>query len=64
MERFVILTVEAHGIRGTFAGTSPPVQDRAEAFWWAWPQALREIAPFGGDGNAAVLFFSAEPAGA
>lgn len=60
--QFVILTVEAHGVKGTFAGTSPPGLSREEAFVWAWPEALREISPFGGDG-AAVLYFSAEPAG-
>lgn len=62
MKLFVVLTVESGGIKGTFAGTSPQVQGRQEAFRWAWPLALNEIAPFGRDG-ASVLFFSAEPAG-
>jgi hypothetical protein len=62
MELFVVLTVESGGIKGTFAGTSPPVQSREEAFQWAWPLALNEIDPFGQDG-AAVMFFSATPEG-
>jgi hypothetical protein len=60
---FVILTVEAHGVKGTFTGTAPAASTREAAYEWALPQALREIFPFGRDGSAAVLFFSAEPAG-
>jgi hypothetical protein len=61
MELFVVLTVAGNGHTGTFAGTSPPVRSRQEAFQWAWPLALQEVSPLGFD-SATVVFFSAEPA--
>lgn len=58
--QFVILTVEGHGVKGTFAGTCPPGLGIDEVFSWAWPLALREISPFGDD-CAAVVYFDAKP---
>jgi hypothetical protein len=60
MGRFVILTIEGHGVKGAFAGTCPPGFDEQDAFRWAMPLARQQISPFGQD-DVAVLYFKADP---
>jgi hypothetical protein len=54
MARFVVLTVEGSGFKGTFAGASPDHLSEEEAFTWAWPLALTEI-PYPARDGAVVL---------
>lgn len=60
MSRFVVLTVEAHGAKGTFAGTCEDAIGEQEAFAWAWPLAKAEL-PAQYQHGATVSYFHVGP---